>query len=148
MQWPDLLTHFQLLDGEITGVDNLTSGFDSIRAQNTTVESRGVYLLRVETPIPRVRSASDVIYIGQTEKGSDGWRWRDADTAAQENQLFYGYILQRYGPMTAWWADWDALNKAGLGGGLNEQKRAVLRTYFCSFLDWPPKNKPRDAGVF
>ena len=123
------------LDGEIAAgrTDEIEKQLRAVLAAPGARECVGIVYAWVSAhPAPRLRSESDVLYVGKTT-GSIWTRYRSklkAELAAW-SVIRYHYILERHGPMRIFVARHE---------NPIEAERCMLTAYYRDHLEAPPFN--------
>lgn len=108
-----------------------------------------VYILRAEKKVPRLKGASDILYIGQTGKSfrSRYFRYAGRHTTTPANKQKYEHILKTYGAISIWVSDYSRF-----GETLQKAEGQLLWWYFRNHCEYPPINytqtKVRNDDVF
>lgn len=108
--------------------------FSSGRAKDKT---EVVYIWRAANPIPRLKGASDIIYIGKTKNTIYSRHYGYAEKEANEyNKARYDYILEHYGTISIYVCHFSEFGK-----DLTAAEQNLLDSYFNHHLEYPPLNR-------
>ncbi|MAG68518.1 MAG: hypothetical protein CMK74_22005 [Pseudomonadales bacterium] len=145
MGWPVLITcdefyteldSFQVLPQQIHTVD--VDAFKKAYGQESAGRDRDiVYALRTETPMPRLKGVSDVVYIGMTG-GSFRQRYlphAKLHATSVANRVKYQHILESYGSIRITVAPYRRY-----GPDLRTAEGQLLWWYFRHHCEYPPVN--------
>jgi hypothetical protein len=109
--------------------------FGSQEAKNA---SNVLYAFVCEKKIPRVKSESNVIYIGKTKQNLSSRYLKYAETfRSNENWDFYSHIIAYYGPIRI------AYLSIETSKSIEEGETELLKDYFKLHREYPPKNSQR-----
>lgn len=109
--------------------------FSSQEAKNT---SNVLYAFVCEKKIPRVKSESTVIYIGQTRQTLHNRYMMYANAfCSGENSSLYKYIVAHYGGIKIDYLPFDTAQS------LKQAETELLNDYFKLYKEYPPKNFQR-----
>jgi hypothetical protein len=106
--------------------------FDSQEARNI---SNVLYAFVCKEKIPRVKEASNIIYIGRTvQKLRDRYQPYHKDYCSDYNWAFYSYVIKHYGAVSLAYLIIDTRQS------LKEAESDLLRDYYNLHRESPPKN--------
>lgn len=106
--------------------------FDSQEARNV---SNVLYAFICEKKIPRVKSESNVIYIGKTKQNLSRRYLSFAQKfCSRDNWHFYRHIIEHYGPVRI------ACLTIDTAQSLKQAETELLNDYYESHKEYPPKN--------
>ena len=109
--------------------------FSSQEAKNA---SNVVYVFVCEKKIPRVKSESTVLYIGQTKQNLSSRYMRYAEAfCSGENWPLYNYIITHYGGIRI------AYLPVGTAQSLKQAESELLNDYYKLHKEYPPRNFQR-----
>lgn len=132
----ETLDSFRVLPERVTSLDE--ESFKRVYGSDSANIEKGiVYVLRSDKPIPRLKGASDVIYIGQT-KGTFRQRylqWAKLHATSNANSLKFGHILENYGSIRIALAPFTPF-----GSSLLQAEGQLLWWYFQNHCEYPPVN--------
>jgi len=107
-------------------------------SQEAKKASNVLYAFVCEKEIPRVKSKSNVIYIGKTKQNLSSRYLMYTETfGSQENWDFYSHIIAYYGPIRI------AYLSIETSKSLKEGETELLKDYFKLHREYPPKNSQR-----
>lgn len=130
------LDDFQFLPQKITSQDpaQLAAQFEAaFRSAEAQGAKKVVYCFVAEQPLPRVKGASRVLYIGKTDKSLETrWACNAKRLGNGRNVKFYQYVLKNFGAVS-------------IGFLKSEDPRAdeerLFQEYFSAHLEYPPKSR-------
>ncbi len=106
------------------------------RCQDAKDASNVLYAFLCEKKIPRVKSKSNVLYVGCTKETLSSRYLSAAKTMSSgENWDFYSYIIEHYGPIRIMYR-----SIVDIGTSLKEGEAELLKDYFKLHREYPPKN--------
>lgn len=106
--------------------------FSSQEAKNA---SNVLYTFVCEKKIPRVKSESVVIYIGQTKENLSSRYMKYAEAfCSGENSPLYSYIISHYGNIRIAYLPVQSLKQA---------ETELLKDYYKLYKEYPPRNFQR-----
>jgi len=109
--------------------------FSSQEAKNA---SNVVYVFVSQKKIPRVKSESTVLYIGQTKQSLSSRYMKYAERfCSGENWPLYNYIITHYGGITI------AYLPFGTVQSLRQAETDLLTDYYKLHKEYPPRNFQR-----
>jgi hypothetical protein len=104
-----------------------------VQYRSAIAETKGVtgvvYILKTERPIPRIKGASEVLYIGETKH--DVWSRYYAEEDANDFWSVYSHSLENYGAIYL-----DVYQTSN--NKVTEKK--FLQQYYQTYLELPPIN--------
>lgn len=130
------LDEFQFLPQRITSQDpeQLASQFEAaFRSDEARKARKIVYCFVAEQPLPRVKGASRVLYIGKTDKSlQTRWACNAKRLGKGRNVRFYQHVLANFGAIS-------------IGFLKSEDPRAdeqrLFKEYVAAHLEYPPKSR-------
>jgi len=127
---------YEALDGQLSAQareDFKRQYRDLFRQEKARNATRVIYIWSTQTPIPRVRGGSNVVYIGKTI-GRLSARYLEwiGDQTSGDNWLRSRHIIRVYGPMIVCFAKHHDPKQA---------ETMLLESYFEAHLDYPPINR-------
>jgi len=109
--------------------------FGSQEAKNV---SNVLYAFICDKKIPRVKSESNIIYIGKTKQSLCRRYLKYAKTfCSKYNWSFFSYILKHYGPVRINYLPIDTKEP------LKKAETKLLEDYYELHREYPPKNSQR-----
>ncbi len=109
--------------------------FGSQEAKNA---SNVLYVFVCEKEIPRVKSKSNVIYIGKTKQNLSRRYLKYTETfCSPYNWAFYSHVIEHYGPVRIAYLSIDTTKS------LKEAETKLLEGYYKLHKEYPPKNSQR-----
>lgn len=128
--------HFQTLP---TKVAHATSeAFDKLFSSDSAREhTKVVYMWRTQTPIPRLKGESNILYIGQTKSSiSERYaNWGRDWLGTKANTLKFSHIVKTYGPIEIMVGDYSRI-----GPTLLRAEGQMMWWYFMNHCEYPPIN--------
>ena len=132
LRLPDSIQNYDCVDGFR---DELKLIFGS---QGAKKASNVVYAFICEKKIPRVKSESNIIYIGKTKQSLSSRYLKYVETFCSDyNWAFYRYIFEHYGPVEIAYLPIDTSED------LKEAETKLLEDYYKLHREYPPKNSQR-----
>ena len=143
----DLIEEFTLLPGAITDKNVTPEAFRAIYGSPEAASAENiVYVYLAEKPIPRVKGASRIVYIGETEKSFKKRNLSNAKCHATSaaNGFKYRYIAEHYGPIRIATSPYQRfVDPAQHSQNTNLRRKAegqLLWWYFLNHCEYPPVN--------
>jgi len=107
-------------------------------SQEAKDASNVLYAFVCEKKIPRVKSESAVIYIGQTKQNLSGRYMKYAEAfCSGENSPLYRYIIAHYGCIKIAYLPFDTAKS------LKQAESELLNDYYKLHKEYPPRNFQR-----
>jgi len=107
-------------------------------SQEAKIAKNVLYVFVCEKKIPRVKSESDIVYIGQTKQTLYGRYMKYAEAFCNgENSPLYRYIIAHYGKITI---DYKHF---GTAKSLKQAETELLNDYYKLHKEYPPRNFQR-----
>jgi len=97
-----------------------------------------LYAFVCEYEIPRVKSESNIIYIGQTKQSLTNRYMMYANAfCSGENSSLYKYIIEHYGAISIYYLQFETKES------LKQAETELLNDYYKLYKEYPPKNFQR-----
>ena len=97
-----------------------------------------LYVFVCEKKIPRVKSESNIVYIGQTKQTLCKRYMKHAEAfCSGENSPLYSYIIAHYGGIKI------AYKPFGTAKSLKQAETELLSDYYKRYKEYPPRNFQR-----
>jgi len=107
-------------------------------SQEAKDASNVLYAFVCEKKIPRVKSKSDIVYIGQTKQTLYGRYMKHAEAfCSGVNSPLYRYIINHYGGIKI------VYKHFGTPKSLKQAETELLNDYYKRYKEYPPRNSQR-----
>lgn len=131
-----IIDKFDVLDQKIDSIEADT--FRRVFSCQKASETKNIlYIYRAQSPIPRLKGESDIVYIGQTKRTLKQRYFDHADILASSkaNRLKFEHILSKYGSIQISISPFNYF-----GDSLLSAEGQLLWWYFQNHCEYPPIN--------